>query len=148
MDLWSQLQNLDIAMRIAIALACALAGMALLWHDRKRDLAVTLPAVLERKLLPVRPGRPSLAGVPEGPRLTCEDAYGRLRTSVSEATERAKRMNSCQQGASRQLDTAEVALRRLVDEISGVMPAALTTTLIPRRAAPVARSTVRTLAAA
>lgn len=148
MDLWSFVQGFDIATRIAIALACALAGIGLLWQDRRRAVAVNLPRALERRLLPVRSIRSDPEAQFAATRLTCEDAYGRLRARISEASERAQRMNSCQQSASRQLDTAEVALRRLVDEISGVMPAGFSTSLIPRRPVPIARPAVRTLAAA
>lgn len=148
MDLWSFVQDLDIAMRIAIAALCGLTGVALLWHDRRQGTAVARPVALERKLMRVAAARPSASGRSDVQQMTSDHAYDRLRARISEASERAQRMNSCQQGASRQLDTAEVALRRLIDEISGVMPAGLPSTLIPRRAVPVAAPKIRTLAAA
>lgn len=143
MDFGLDIQVSDFAVRMAIATVCAVTGLTLLWLDRKP--AVAKPAVASPAKLPVT--RPALA--PVLPRLTTAAAYDRLRARITEAGERTQRMNSCQMGAARQLDTAEVALRRLIDEISGVMPVSVSPMLVPRRAMPViAAETSRPLAAA
>lgn len=143
MDFGLDIQVSDFAVRMVIATVCAIAGLTLLWLDRKPTVA--RPVVVPRTKLPVT--RP--VAVPAQPRLTTAAAYDRLRACISEAGDRTQRMNTCQMGAARQLDTAEVALRRLIDEISGVMPVRVSATLVPRRPVPIVTAPVsRPLAAA
>lgn len=149
MDLGLDIQLSDIAIRFAIATVCALAGITLLWLDRQSAPTLTArPNPHQSTLAPVAPRAVSPADAP-GPVMTSAAAYDRLRARIAEAGSRTQRMISCQQGAARQLDTAEVALRRLMDEISGVMPVTISPTLMPRRhAAVVTASEAPALAAA
>lgn len=138
MDLGFDIQAIDFATRIAIATVCALAGITLLWLDRQRGRVPSRPSALATapRLAPIAaPAQPR--NEIGRPKLTTEAAYDRLRARIAEAGSKTQRMNSCQQGAARQLDTAEVALRRLIDEISGVMPVALSPALVPRRPMPI-----------
>lgn len=147
MDLGLDIQATDLTIRIVVATVCALAGITLLWLDRRPGATDSAPMLREPRLAPVvRVAAPTDA---LGPRLTTAAAYDRLRARIAETGNKAQRMNSCQIGAARQLDTAEVALRRLIDEISGVMPISVSPSLVPRRPVPMmAQPSVPAMAAA
>ena len=143
MDFGLDIQVSDFAVRMAIATVCAIAGLTLLWLDRTPAIAKAVAAPQTKS--PVT--RTSAVAVQ--PRLTPAAAYDRLRARITEAGDRTQRMNTCQMGAARQLDTAEVALRRLIDEISGVMPVSVSPSLVPRRPMQIVTAPVsRPLAAA
>lgn len=131
MTFWQLIDNPDVAIKMVAATLCAIVGLALLVMDRRARKPLTQLQQVRKPLpVPVVRLRPLVA---EPARLGPDAQYSRLRETIAEAGTRTVRMNACQQSAAIQLDSAEMALRRLVDEISSVMPISLGQALVPRR---------------
>lgn len=69
------------------------------------------------------------------PRLGPGTELQRLASVMDGARVRLETITTSQRAAARHLDSAEIALNRLLSEIVGVMPAAISPTIVPRRSA-------------
>ena len=122
----------DSALKLAAAAVCALVGLSLLLMDyRGRQPVRTATRSVTRATQ--ASSAPVIAMAPEPARLSPSEQYARLRATIALASTRTAHVNACQQSASIQLDSAEIALRRLIDDISGVMSVTIATAIVPRR---------------
>jgi hypothetical protein len=128
-------------------LACAVVGVRLLWSAHV-DRTPRLAARREAKAKPyVSPYSKPLPAQPVATRLAPGSELQKLSTVLDHARGQLQNVHTATAAAARQIDGAEVALSRLLQDIAGVMPQAIATTIVPRRALSLAATDRAALAA-
>jgi hypothetical protein len=127
-----------IALNVFAVLALALVGVRLLWSAHV-DRTPRLAAKREARLKPyVSPYSKPLPAQPVAARLAPGTELQKLTTVLDQARTQVQSVHAATSAAARQIDGAEMALNRLLQEIAGVMPQAIQPTIVPRRALSVA----------
>ena len=120
----------DLAILVA-GLAASLFIARVIWVRLRRPRAAKTAS---------KPAKASRARVAGGDRLATGPEFERLASMITEATDRAEHLSETQSAAALKLDSAEMAVNRLVAEIEAVMtvpgPAHLASTAKPVAQAP------------
>jgi hypothetical protein len=133
MALLAEANALALLLKILTIAALVVAGIRYLWQahvDRSPRLAAARAARIPAY---VSPYAKSLPQQPVTARLTPGKELQRLTSVLDLAQTRVQAINRAQVAAARQIDSAEVALNRLLSEIAGVMPTVMKTPMVPRR---------------
>jgi hypothetical protein len=122
---------LPILLKVCLLLALLATGTRLLWQARRARMPATVVngRVVAKGLTRIAP----LVVVPPPPRLGTGSELGRLADVMQTARNRIDTITTCQRTAARHLDSAEVALNRLLADISSIMPPTITPSVQPRR---------------
>lgn len=125
--LWS------LAAKATAMLVFAVSALALLRSahlDRQPASAARRAA---RRSAYVSPFARPLPPQPAAPRLQAGRERDRLASVLDQASHRVEAVHASTVTAAREIDGAEIALNRLLVEISGVMPSVIAPTIVPRR---------------
>lgn len=138
MALWIEATVGSPALNILAIVALVLAGARLLWSAHV-DRTPRLAAKREARIKPyVSPYAKSLPPQPVAARLAAGSELKKLTTVLDQARTQVLSVHAATSAAARQIDGAEMALNRLLQEIAGVMPQAIQPTIVPRRALSIA----------
>ncbi len=138
---------LILLLKIILAAALFLAGLRYLWLAHVERTPRLAAAKAARVPVYVSPYAKSLPQQPISARLSPGVELQRLTSVLDSAKARVQTINAAQVAAARQIDSAEMALNRLLAEISSIMPTAIAPTIVPRRALGLEIQTQQALAA-
>ena len=111
---------LPILLKCGLVLALLGAGIRLLSQAKRARMPapVVNGRIVAKGLMRIAP----IVMVPPPPRLSAGAELGRLADVMQTARTRVDTITACQRSAARHLDSAEVALNRLLDDIASIMP--------------------------
>jgi hypothetical protein len=131
MTLAANIDMVSLALKGLIVLALLASGIRLLVQSKRarRPATVVNGRVVAKglqRMVPIVRTQPQ-------PRLVPGAELGRLADVIQTARVRIDTITTCQRSAARHLDSAEVALNRLLADIVGVMPKANTSVVLVRQ---------------
>lgn len=145
MTLPADIDSLALIAKLVAAASLFVAGVVLLVQA---TLARRPARVVAGRVIPRRHHRAAPTTVqPPAPRLGPGTELRRLASVMDAARTHLDTITSSQRAAARHLDSAEIALNRLLSEIIDVMPPAIAPTIVPRRIASQVLSAKSALAA-
>ena len=137
MSLPADIDTLSLIAKLVAAAGLFVTGLVLLLQAalaRRPARRVSARASGDRKSTGIT-RRPSTTVAAPSPRLGPGSELRRLADIMDGARSRLDTVTTTQRAAARHLDSAEIALNRLLAEIADIMPPAIAPTVIPRRAA-------------
>jgi hypothetical protein len=147
MTLLADTHALSLLFKIVAAATLLVVGLRCLWLAHVERSPGLAAARLARTPGYVSPFAKALPQQPVAARLKPGSELRRITAVLEGATSRVQAINAAQVAAARQIDSAEVALQRLLAEITSVMPSAIVPVIVPRRPLTVVSMTRHALAA-
>jgi hypothetical protein len=119
---------------VLLGLTCVVVGglAAMLWAcHAKRDRCLISTAAASAPVARPPASHPRASSGGRAPEPVA--SYGRIVRYIEAAADRVQDIHSASRAAARQIDSAEVALNRLLADVATVMPNRFSPTVTPRR---------------